>query len=134
MSQTFWIATKALIINDQNQILIVYKSDKDDVNPNDYDIPGGRLEFWEKVEDGIKREVREELWIDVEIGKPSRVRGFVKNDMHLVGITFLATYLGGEITLSFEHTNYMRKTKKEILEGEFPNWLKEEIKNIPSIA
>lgn len=130
MSQTFWVATKALIINDQNQILIIYKSNKDDVNPNDYDIPGGRLEFWEKAEDGIQREISEELWIEVEIGKPNRVRWFVKNDMHLVGITFLAKYIGWKIKLSFEHTNYMRKTKKEILDGEFPDWLKNEMKNI----
>lgn len=130
MSQTFWIATKALIVNDQDEILVVYKSDKDEVNPNDYDIPGGRLEFWEKVEDGIKREVKEELWIDVEIGKPSRIRWFVKNDLHLVGITFLAKYLWGKITLSFEHTNYMRKTKDEILTWDFPGWLKEEINAI----
>lgn len=130
MSQTFWVATKALITNDQNQILIIYKSDKDDVNPNDYDIPGGRLEFWEKAEEGIKREVKEELGIDVKMGKPSRIRWFVKSDFHLVGITFLATYLGGEIQLNFEHTNYMRKTKEEILNGDFPWWLKEEVINI----
>lgn len=130
MSQTFWVATKALIVNDQNQVLIIYKSDKDDVNPNDFDIPGGRLEFGEKVEDGIKREVKEELWIEVEIGKPNRVRGFVKNDVHLVGITFLAKYTGGEIVLSFEHTNFMRKNKKEILDGNFPTWLKDEVSKI----
>jgi len=130
MPQTFWIATKALVVNDQGQILIIYKSDKDEMNPNDYDIPWGRLEFWEKVEDGIKREVREELWIEVGIGKPNRVRWFTKNDLHLVGITFLAQYLGWEIKLSFEHTNYFRRTKKEILDWEFPDWLKDKVRNI----
>lgn len=55
MEKTFWVATKALIINDQDQVLIVYKSDKDDVNPNDYDIPWWRLEFWEKVERSKRR-------------------------------------------------------------------------------
>lgn len=130
MEKTFWVATKALIINDQDQVLIVYKSDKDDVNPNDYDIPWWRLEFWEKVEDGLKREVKEELGIDVEILQPNRVRWFVKNDLHLVGITFLAKYIWWDIVLSFEHTNFLRKTKKEILDWEFPSWLKEEIQSI----
>lgn len=129
MSQTFWVATKAVIINDQGKILIIYKSNKDEVNPNDYDIPGGRLEFWEKIEDGIKREVKEELGIEVQIEKPSRVRWFVKNDLHLIWITFLAKYLGWKIALSFEHTNFMRKTKKEILDGNFPKRLKEEVEN-----
>jgi ADP-ribose pyrophosphatase YjhB (NUDIX family) len=130
MMQIFWVAIKVLISNNQGEILIVYKSDKDEVNPNDYDIPWGRLEFWEKIEDGIKREVREELWIEIEIGKPNRVRWFTKNDLHLVGITFLAKYLWGKIILSFEHTNYIRKTKDEILAWDFPWWLKEEIHEI----
>lgn len=130
MSQSFWIATKALIINPEGKVLIIYKSDKDDVNPNDYDIPGGRLEFWERAEEGIQREIKEELWINIEIGKPNRIRGFVKNDLHLVGITFLAEYIGGEIKLSFEHTNYMRKTKDEIISWDFPWWLQEEIRAI----
>jgi 8-oxo-dGTP diphosphatase len=130
MSHTFWVATKALILNDENKILIIYKSDKDDVNPNDYDIPGGRLEFGEKLEEGIQREVKEELGIQIQVEKPNRTRGFVKNDLHLVGITFLAKYLGWEIKLSFEHTQYFRKTKEEILTGDFPKWLQEEVKNV----
>lgn len=36
---TINVAVKALIFNDQGQILILHKSDKDEVNPNTYDIP-----------------------------------------------------------------------------------------------
>ena len=32
-----------------------------------------------------------------------------------------------EIELSDEHTNYFWKSKEEILHGDFPKWLKEEV-------
>lgn len=130
MLEIFKVAIKALIINNKNQILLIYKSDKDDVNPNDYDIPGGRLQFGEKADVCLQREIHEELGIQVEIGKPNRVRWYIKENTHLVGITFMAKYTGGEITLSFEHTKYMRKTKEEILTGEFPDRLKNEVNSI----
>ena len=130
MLEIFKVATKALIINNENQILLIYKSDKDDVNPNDYDIPWWRLQFGEKADVCLQREIHEELGIQVEIGKPNRVRWYIKENTHLVGITFMAKYTGGEIRLSFEHTKYMRKTKEEILAGEFPDRLKNEVNSI----
>ena len=64
----------------------------------------------------------------VEVEKLSRVWSFVKEDLHLVGITFVVKCEeGGEIVLSNEHTNYFWKSKEEILEGNFPKWLKEEV-------
>lgn len=42
----------------------------------------------------------------------------------------MAKYTGGEIKLSFEHTKYMWKTKEEILTGEFPDRLKNEVNSI----
>jgi hypothetical protein len=39
MSETFAIATKALIQNPEGKFLILFKSDTEDVNPHDFDIP-----------------------------------------------------------------------------------------------
>ncbi len=128
MSQTFGIAVKALIQNPNEQFLILFKSESEDVWPQDFDIPGGRVQRGEKLEDVIVREVREECWLAVEVERVSRTWWFTKEDLHLVGITFLVK-CGEirEIKLSDEHTNYFWKSKEEILEGEFPKWLKEEV-------
>ncbi len=130
MAQEFGIATKAIIKNDEGKFLVVSKSEIEDINPNEIDIPGGRLEFGEKVEDGLIREIMEEVNLEVEILRPSRTWGFVRGELHLVGITFLAKYISGEIKLSGEHNKFAWVSQDEILNGNYSDWIKEEFKNV----
>ena len=130
MNKEFGIALKALIKNKEGKYLILHKSDKDDINPNQIDIPGGRMEFGEDFISALKREIKEELNIEIEIGKPSRVWSLIKDNLHLIGITFNAQYLTGEIKLSFEHDSYSWVSKEEIANGNYPLWIKEEFKSL----
>lgn len=125
MDKKFGVAVKAIIRKD-DKYLVLFKSENEEVNPNEADIPGGRIEFGEEVEVGLKREIKEELGIEILIKNPSRVWGFVKENLHLIGITFLAEYIGGEIKLSNEHTCYRWISKDEAASGGYPEWLKEE--------
>lgn len=127
MENKFGVAVKALIEKD-DRYLVICKSDKDDMNPNTIDIPGGRIEFGEKIEDALRREIKEEVGIEIEIKKPSNIWGFVKGNLHLVGITFLAEYKSGEIILSGEHVKFEWLRKEDILNGKYPDWLKEELR------
>src|SRR3989339_313295 len=77
------------IIKNNGEYLIVFKSDTEEISPNEVDIPGGRVEFGEEVEAGLKRKIKEELGIEIDVKNPSRVWGFVKENLHLIGITFL---------------------------------------------
>lgn len=128
MEKKFGVATKAIIKNKEGKYLVLYKSETEEINPNEIDIPGGRMKFGENPEESLKREVEEEIGIMIEIIKPSRVWGLIKGDLHLVGITFLAKYISGEFRLSGEHTKYGWADKEEILMGDYPNWIKEEFK------
>lgn len=128
MEQKFGVATKAIIKNEEGKCLVLYKSETEEINPNEIDIPGGRMKFGEKAEESLKREVEEEIGIKIEVTKPSRVWGFVKGDLHLVGITFLAKYISGEFKLSGEHTKYKWLEKEKIMGGDYPKWIKEEFK------
>jgi 8-oxo-dGTP diphosphatase len=130
MENHFGVAIKAIIKNQEEKYLVLFKSEIEDINPNEIDIPGGRLEFGEDIEEGLKREIREEIGLIISIEKPSRVWSLLKDDLHLVGITFLATYVEGSINLSNEHNSYRWVTKEEILEGEYPNWIKKEFINL----
>ena len=129
MENKFGVAIKALI-RKGDRYLMIYKSDKEDMNPNTIDRPGGRIEFGEKIEDALKREVKEEVGIEIEINKPLNVWGFVKGNLHLVGITFLAEYKSGEIILSGEHVKFEWLKKEHILNGKYPDWLKEELSKV----
>jgi len=130
MDRKFGVAAKAIIKNKDNKFLVIFKSDTEEISPNEIDIPGGRLKFGEEIEAGLKREVEEELGIIIEVLKPSRVWGLVKDDLHLVGITFMANYISGEIKLSGEHTNFQWADKETILNGDYPKWIKKEFGEI----
>lgn len=128
MERKFGFATKAIIKNDEGKYLVLYKSETEEISPNEIDTPGGRMKFGENAEESLKREVEEETGMMIEIIKPSHVWGFVKDDLHLVGVTFLAKYIGGEFRLSGEHTKFRWVNKEEILNGDYPEWIKEEFK------
>ncbi len=127
----FWVAVKCIIKNNKWEILLVYKSETEDVNPNSFDIPWWRLNWWEKLEDAINREVKEEVNLNITIEKLSRWRWFTKWEMHLVWMTYVVKCENTDnIKLSDEHTGYFWKTKDEILNWDFPGWLKEEVKMV----
>ena len=53
------VRTKALIINDKEEITLVYSHQS-------YQFPGGHLEEGETIEDCLRREVKEEIGIDLD--------------------------------------------------------------------
>ncbi len=53
------VRTKALIINDKEEIILVYSNWS-------YQFPGGHLEEGETIEDCLRREVKEEIGIDLD--------------------------------------------------------------------
>ena len=62
----------AIIQNEKNEILLLKRPDTitpDRTTSGMWSVPGGEVEFMEGVEDAIKREVKEEIGIDVEIIK-----------------------------------------------------------------
>ncbi|MBT3304449.1 NUDIX domain-containing protein [Candidatus Woesearchaeota archaeon] len=121
-------ATKAIIFKEE-KVLLITKSDKEDINPNTVDIPGGRLEFGETPEDALRREVKEETGIEIEIIKPSHCWTLIKKEkeFQLVGVTFYCKFLSGIETLSEEHTEFKWIDPEQILKEDFPEWLKKEI-------
>lgn len=126
MDKKFGVAAKAIIKNKDGKYLVLFKSENEDINPNEIDIPGGRVEFGEDVQDCLIREIQEEVNLDIKVNRPSRAWGFVKDNLHLIGITFTADLISGEISLSGEHNVYRWMTKEEILAGDYPGWIKKE--------
>ena len=57
------IRVKALILNSKGNILLAF-------NNNTYQFPGGHLDEGESIDECMKREIKEEVGIDVEVGEP----------------------------------------------------------------
>lgn len=63
MSENFLgkVAVKIFILNESNNLLVVRQSELED-----YEVPGGRIDLGESIEDAMKRELFEELNIEIK--------------------------------------------------------------------
>ena len=120
-------AVKALIIK-AGKILLIRRSEKDELFPETIDLPGGRLREGETSETGLAREVKEETGLEIEIIKATRRWTLSEKEVKLRGTTFYCKHLKGKVKLSKEHQGHEWVRPEEILEGDYPEWLKEEIK------
>lgn len=68
----FYFAQKAFIVAD-GALLAVCKSADDPNQPGLWEVPGGRMTFGEEVDDHLKREVKEEVGLDVRPGTPFHI-------------------------------------------------------------
>ncbi|MGC9610641.1 MAG: NUDIX domain-containing protein [Minisyncoccia bacterium] len=108
MVSKLFVATKAFIIND-GKVLIVRESSRyrDGTNVGKFDIVGGRVELGQRFNESLKREVKEETGLEVEIGKPFFVnewRPVVKDEeWQIVGIFFECIPNSVDVKLSEDH-------------------------------
>lgn len=127
----FGVATKAIIFNTKlKKYLVLKKSDLEDINPNTFDMPGGRIEFGEKLEEAVIRETKEETGLDVEAKQVLNAWTFVKEDrdFQLTGVDFLCVTEQQEVKLSEEHSSFEWRGAQEIISNErYPNWLRKTI-------
>ena len=92
---------KVVILNDENKILILKRSDDEMWN-----LPGGHMKENESEEEGAKREVSEETNLAVENLKPIGEKGKIKY--------YESKEFSGIIELNEEHTEYVWESNEEI--------------------
>lgn len=101
MSQSQKI-TACAFLHHQGKMLAVQRAAHKDFLPNKWELVGGHIEFGESLEEGLKREILEELNIEVEVAEPFFAFTYLKDEeTHTVEIVFLATPINPEnITLN----------------------------------
>jgi 8-oxo-dGTP diphosphatase len=89
------VSVAAVITDDQGRALLIQRRDNGHWEP-----PGGVLELGETIEDGLRREVREETGLDIE---PGQLTGVYKNMTRgVVALVFRAKVIGGDLAASEE--------------------------------
>lgn len=94
-------AVKAFIVNEKEEVLVLKRNSNLPHSPGAYDIPGGRLDNGEALFLGLKREVREETGLEVEIGPVLAVNHFTRDDLQRITmLIFLCSIEGrGKVSL-----------------------------------
>ena len=117
MMKHFYVGIKAVIMKDGKVLLL-----KDSSRPDFWDVPGGRIDENESIEEALLRELREELpsHTNPRIGKllnAYRIPGSIKDDLGLVLLFYKVDVdFDGEILLSEEHTDYEWLTPEQALQ------------------
>lgn len=107
----FNVAVGAIIENRKTgKILLLKRSSRLDFTPGIWEQIAGRLKQFEDPEDGLRREVKEEAGLNIEIVKPIRVfhifRGEKAADNELVGVMYWCKTDSEKVKLSDEHTDF----------------------------
>ncbi len=108
ISDKFPISIKAIII-DNNKVLCL-KNER-----NEWDFPGGKINFNEGVEECLKRETKEETNLEINNLKILKPLCLKFNDVSVFILTYSAEiYCDSSIVISHEHSEYNFFSKSEI--------------------
>lgn len=89
------VSVAGVVVNDEGQVLVVRRRDNGEWQP-----PGGVLELNETIENGLRREVREETGIEVSLGP---LTGVYKNmRLGVIALVFRCAPRGGHLQSSDE--------------------------------
>ena len=108
----------AVIIENENQEIMLVER-KFDPQKGFWDLPGGFINAYETLEESVKREIKEELGVDVQINKIVGVYKdiYVFQDIAnpVIGIVVCAKITGGVIKVSDDISGFKYFSKEEIL-------------------
>ena len=116
MDNIIIVTLKAVIIFNR-KALIIQRSADDNVGANTWEFAGGKLDFGEDLEVALKREIQEEVGLEVSINKLLYATTFKTHEYRqLVILAYLCIATDNNVNLSAEHQNYLWADKNKILD------------------
>lgn len=107
--KTVRLVAKSILINQDGKILILTRSDTDLIRPGELDLPGGLVEPGESYQEGAKREIKEEIGLDI-----------APRDLHLVYTE--TSYYDDKTTIRCVYAAALGKTPKIVLSDEHSDY------------
>lgn len=119
------------LIKKGNKYLLTKRSATDNYMPKYWDIPGGTIEFGEDISKALKRELKEEVGIKVEIKDIVFAYNFISNKVrHQYMLVYECSFLTGEPKLSADHSEYCWLTISEMKKLKLISFVKALVKNL----
>ena len=102
------VSVGAFIVNDRHEVLLMKRSDIAKNEKGKWEAPGGAVEFSETLEQAIRREMREELGIEIDIIAQwvSKDHIIPEDKQHWVASTFLVKVAKGYTPKNIEPTKH----------------------------
>jgi len=100
------LSVKALVTDSDGRRLVLKRSMASKNNPGKWDLPGGKCDPSEAIDEGLRREVLEESGLEIEVG---RVIGAAESESpsnRVAYLVFEALARPGEVRLSGEHDEF----------------------------
>ncbi len=91
------VGTGAMIFNSEGKVFLARRGEKARNEQGKWDFPGGTVEFGEKIEEAIKREIKEEYDFDIEVIELLEIIDHILEEekQHWVSPSFVARFVSG---------------------------------------
>lgn len=114
MNRETKIALKGIIVR-EDKVLVAKRALTDKIGAGNWEVIGGKLEFGEDTESCLKREVREEVNLEIDIEGIIYAKNVViDEETQMFLVVYLCRYKDGEVKLSDEHTDFKWVNKEEL--------------------
>lgn len=96
-SDCIGVGVGALIFNNEGKLLLSLRGPLAKNERGKWEIPGGAIEFGETLEEGLKREMKEEIGVEIEVIKMLQVADHIlpEEGQHWVSPTYLCKIVKG---------------------------------------
>lgn len=129
------VSVGGLIENDEGKILMLRSPDRG------WEIPGGQVEEGESLTDALKREVKEETGVDIEVGKLKTVHSNITKRVQPDGVTsigsivsfgFIGKSISGELATSEESLEVAWIDREKVLDLIGKDFMRDRVKSMLS--
>lgn len=119
MADPEYISVTAAVIEKDGKVLIARR--KSPFMGYLWEFPGGKLEDNETLEECLKREISEELAIEIEVGPLISLNKHILNCQSAIALyAYLSRYVSGDIALK-DHEEIRWISPEELLKYDFPD-------------
>jgi len=120
---------KGIVLCNQ-KMLLLRRSLQDDIDPGVWEGVGGKIEFGETMQEALRREVKEEAGLSVQVGDLLYATTFFTNPTRQIFLlTYACTADSSEVILSGEHMDYCWAGREEVMRRLSSGILKDLLEN-----
>jgi 8-oxo-dGTP diphosphatase len=110
----FALSAKVVVRDGEGRCLLLKRSMSSKGNPGKWDLPGGKVDAGENLEQGLLREVAEETGLTISL---QRVLGAAESESPTKRVAYLileGRVESGQVRLSSEHDDYAWVDRREL--------------------